>query len=341
MRRLLVLGCLGGVLLTSSAFAQSRGLAEAERAYQSVDFPATHALAKAALEAGGADSEQTARLYVLLGISAAAQGDTEEAKANFSIALAVKPSLKLDKGLSPKVRDPYLEAQGYWAASSERLALSAKPGSDQAHLIIQLSDPATLVSKVELRIAAAGTTPRPTFAISAAPTTRFALPAALSGHSYEYTLRALDRFGNVLAERGSDADPELVRARANPSEGTTHAPASRGRSYLLPVTLGVAGLGAIAAGVVFQIKREHSAQDWNSSSCEQPGQTRLQQCQAVDDQRQKYEHLAIGFYAAGGALLTGSVIALVAGRPAASPSLSAGLLGCSVVGTGVSCDGQF
>jgi len=340
MKRLLLPICLG-VLLTAPAFAQSRGLAEAERAYQSVDFPATHALAKKALEAGGANGEQTARLYVLLGISAAAQGDAEEAKANFLIALAVKPSLKLDKGLSPKVRDPYLEAQGYWAASSDRLALNAKPGSDQAHLIVQLSDPATMVSKIELRIAEPGKTPRPSFELSATPTTRFALPAQLRGRSYEYTVRALDRFGNMLAERGSDADPELVRVAGRPGEGSSPTPAPHARSYLLPVTLGVAGVGAVAAGMVFQIKRENAAQDWNGSNCEQPGQTRIQQCQSVDDQRQKYEHLAIGFYAAGGALLTGSVIALVVGRPPTNPTLHAGLLGCSVVGTGVSCDGRF
>ncbi|HEY3256167.1 MAG TPA: hypothetical protein VGJ91_19545, partial [Polyangiaceae bacterium] len=211
MRRMLLLCCLG-VLLTTPAFAQSQTLTEAEHAYQAVDFPSTHALAKKALEAGSADREQTARLYVLLGISAAAQGDAEEAKTDFVVALAVKPSLKLDKGLSPKVRDPYLEAQGYWAASSERLALSAKPGSDHEHLIIQLSDPANLVSKVELRIAEAGRTTRPSFELSAAPATRYTLPAALRGRSYEYTLRAVDRFGNVLAERGSDTDPELVHA---------------------------------------------------------------------------------------------------------------------------------
>src|SRR6478735_2898798 len=117
MRRFLLLCCVG-ILTSTPAFAESGGLAEAERAYQSVDFPATHAAAKKAIEAGGADREQTARLYVLLGISAAAQGDAEEAKTDFVVALAVKPSLKLDKGLSPKVRDPYLEAQGYWAAAT-------------------------------------------------------------------------------------------------------------------------------------------------------------------------------------------------------------------------------
>jgi hypothetical protein len=342
MKRLVLLSCLG-VLLAKPAFAENQALTEAEKAYQAVDFPATHAAAKQALEAGGADREQTARLYVLLGISAAAQGEPEEAKTDFVIALAVKPSLKLDKGLSPKVRDPYLEAQGYWAASSARLALNAKPASDQAHLVIQVSDPATLVSKIELRLAVAGATPRPSFELAAAPATRFALPAAVRGRSYEYTLRALDRFGNVLAERGTDADPELVRAQAvhpGPTDDAAN-PAQHGRSYLLPVALGVAGLGAITAGVVFQVKRESAARDWNSGSCEQPGQTRLQQCQAVDDRRQKYEHLAIGFYAAGGALLTGSVIALIVGRPPASSTQRAGLLGCGVVGTGVSCDGRF
>jgi hypothetical protein len=352
MRFLFRLSCLT-VLLTTPVFAQSRNLADAERAYQAVDFAATHTLSKRALEEGGADREQTARLYVLLGISAAAQGDAEEAKTNFIAALAVKPSLKLDRGLSPKVRDPYLEAQGYWAASADRLTLNAKPGTDQDHLIVQLSDPATLVSKIELRIAEAGKTPRPAFDLSAAPTTRFALPAQVRGRSYEYTLRALDRFGNVLADRGSDADPEIVRpAQSSPSAGTEVAPpAQHARSYVLPITLGLAGLGSVAAGIVFQIKRENAAQDWNSSSCEQPGLTRIEQCQEVDDRRQKFEHLAIGFYAAGGALLTGSVIALVVGRPAApSPTLregfrdtqkGAGLFGCSVAGTGVSCSGRF
>src|SRR6187402_135395 len=341
MRTMLLWSCLG-LLLTTPALAQNQTLAEAERAYQSVDFPAAHALAKKALEAGGADREQTARLYVLLGISAAAQGDAVEAKADFLVALAVKPSLKLDKGLSPKVRDPYLEAQGYWAASADRLTLGAKPGSDQVHLIVQLSDPAALVGKIELRIAEPGIAPRPSFQLPATPSTRFALPAQLHGRSYEYTLRALDRFGNVLAEHGSDADPALVRAPVSHTDEGSHSalpPASGGRSYLLPVTLGVAGLGAVAAGVIFQIKRENDAQEWNSANCEQPGQTRVQQCQAVDDSRQKNEHLAIGFYAAGGALLTGSLIALVAGRPAASSNSRAGLVGCSWAGWGLSCNG--
>ena len=342
MKRLLLLSCFG-LLLPTPAFADTRSLAEAEQAYQSVDFPATQTLARRALEAGGNDREQTARLYVLLGISAAAQGDAEGAKESFVIALAVKHALKLDKGLSPKVRDPYLEARGYWAATSDRLAVTATPSRDAQHLVIELSDPASLVSKLELHLAERGVSARPAFSLAAAPNTRFPLPRAVQGRSYEYTLRALDRFGNVLNERGSDTDPVLVPAPVAHVSDRSNAETSaqHGRSYLLPATLGVAGLGAVAAGFVFHIKRENAAHDWNSPSCEHAGQTRGQQCHEVDERRSSNERLAIGFYAAGGALLTGSLIALLTGRPATTPTLRAGLRGCSVAGAGLSCDGHF
>jgi len=99
----------------------------------------------------------------------------------------------------------------YPSTDVKQVAIGGSSTYDQAHLIVQLTDPATLISKVELRIAEAGKTSRPSFDLTAAPATRFELPAQLRGRSYEYTLRALDRYGNVLAERGSDPDPELVR----------------------------------------------------------------------------------------------------------------------------------
>ena len=131
-----------------------------------------------------------------------------------------------------------------------------------------------------------------------------------------------------------------VQPAARPSDAPPAA-APRARSYFLPITLGVAGLGAAAAGVVFHIKREQAAHQWNGSACEAQGQTRLQTCQSVDSRRQTDERLAIGFYAAGGALLTGSIIALVAGRPSEAPPTQTGLLGCTPSGAGISCDGRF
>ena len=63
--------------------------------------------------------------------------------------------------------------------------------------------------------------------------------------------------------------------------------------------------------VPLDLRREDAAREWNGGSCEQPGQTREQQCGKVDDRRQHAERYAIGFAAAGGALLVGSGVSLV------------------------------
>ncbi|HWZ91513.1 MAG TPA: hypothetical protein VNW92_21775, partial [Polyangiaceae bacterium] len=94
-------------------------------------------------------------------------------------------------------------------------------------------------------------------------------------------------------------------------------------------------------GIVFNVKREQAAHEWNGPNCENPGLTRQQQCQSVDSRIQSDERLAIGFYAGGGALLAGSVISLLVGRSTPVPSERASAIGCTVLGPGVSCLGHF
>ena len=342
-RALLGLTACLTVAWAAPALAESRAAAAAERAYQDIDFPGTHQLAQHALEAGGATRQETARLYVLLGISAAAQGNAEEAKQSFVAALAIDPALRLEKSLSPKIRDPYLEAQGYWSASPAQLSLDAKPSGDADHLIVRLADPATLIARIELRIGAVGDSPQAVLSLDRAPVTRFPLPQPLQHRDYEFALHALDRYGNVLAEYGAEADPIVVRV-ATESRPVDYSLGyvPPGRSYLLPVVLGLTGLGATAAGVVFHVEREQAAHQWNGPDCETPGQTRLQQCSSLDSHLKNDERLAIGFYAGGGALLTGSVIALLAGRRAPEPQVRrAGTLDCTLAGPAVACVGSF
>jgi hypothetical protein len=342
MKRALLgaMACLS-VLCAAPAFAEDGAHEAAERAYQDVDFPSTHQLAEHALESGAATRSETARLYVLLGISAAALGDAAEAKQDFVAALAIEPTLKLEKSLSPKIREPYLEAQGYWSAASERLALSAKPAGDGSHLVVRLSDPEALVNKVELRIGPLGDLPRSALSLEPSPATRFPLPASLSDRDYQYALRALDRYGNVLAEYGVESDPIVARRASSNRPGQPISEPARGRSYFWPVALGVVGLGAAGAGAVFHVQREQAAQEWNGPRCEAPGQTRLGQCANIDTRIRNDERLAIGLYAAGGALLTGSLIALLAGHGAPKHSTRAGAVTCVLGGPGVACAGSF
>jgi hypothetical protein len=331
--------------------AATSGLAAAEKAYQEVDFAAMHDQATHALAAGGATRDETARLYVLLGISAAALGEDEEAKRGFVVALAVDPTLKLDRTLSPKIREPYLDAQGFWGAHAERLALQARAAADGEHLTVELVDPAHLATKIGLHVRALGAPAFQTYTADAGHTTRFPLPPDAHRRGFEYFASALDEHQNVLAELGNDGDPRLERAAVSatlpPAPARVTGPeAQQRRSYLLPIALGAAGLVATGVGVVFHLERESAAREWNSPRCEQPGTSRIAQCANVDSRRGLDEAMAIGAYTAAGLLFTGGVVALLVGRSASSerpsrPAAGAHLIGCGLTGLALSCTGRF
>jgi len=348
-----VAAALGAALVAVGKTAHAEGstatmgLAAAEQAYQEVDFATMHEEATRALARGGATRDETARLYVLAGISSAALGEDEEAKRAFIVALGVDPTLKLDRNLSPKIRGPYLEAQGYWGAHLERLGLEARVATDGENLTIGLVDPAHLTARVTLQARAVGTTTYEGSGADAARVVRFSLPKDAPDRGLEYFAVALDAHQNVLAELGSEMDPRGAPAVAPTSarkSAVAEPQTSRPRSYLLPAALGAAGLVAAGVGVVFHVERESAAQEWNGPHCEQPGATRLQQCADVDSRRRFDQGMAIGAYSAAGLLLAGSAVALVLGRrPSAEapPPSRTGLTSCAVAGPALTCVGRF
>jgi hypothetical protein len=340
-----VLASAGTSLAQESA--ATTGLAAAEQAYQDVDFATMREQATRALAAGGATREETSRLYVLDGISAAAMGQDDEAKQAFVAALAVDPTLKLDRNLSPKIRGPYLEAQGYWGAYSEHLGLIARAAADGGHLTVELVDPGHLATKVVLHVRAPGSTTYAENAADAAHVVHFPLPEDAQHRGYEYFAAALDANRNVLAELGNEGDPRVQRAAlVGPAldRGGVQPPPAHQRSYLLPAVLAGAGLVAAGIGVVFHVERESAAHEWNGPHCEQPGSSRIQQCSDVDSRRRFDQAMAIGAYSAAGLLLTASVVTLLIGRPSVErppAAARAGFVGCGVAGAGLSCAGRF
>src|SRR5262245_23617749 len=106
---LLVVGMLAS---PSLSLAAGDPLAQAEAAYAHVEFDDAERFAKAALAAGGHTRAQMIRIYFLLGVSAAAERKDEEAVAAFKLLLTIDPGTKLDRGLSPKLQGPILEARG-------------------------------------------------------------------------------------------------------------------------------------------------------------------------------------------------------------------------------------
>jgi hypothetical protein len=346
-----VAGCviLTSLSLSLSAIARdqdsaSSELVAAERAYQEVDFAAMHEHATRGLALGLATRDETCRLYVLAGMSAAATGDATEAKQAFIVALGINPGLKLDRNLSPKIRGPYLEAQGFWGAHAEHLDVQARISGDGERLSVHLVDPAHLGFKVELRERAIGERSYDSLAERAKGTVVFAVSERARSRGVEYFIRLVDKEGNTLAEVGGEDEPRVERRGAKPAptgvERKENARAGSTRSYLWPTVFAVAGAGAVGAGVLFHLRREQDAKEWNASPCEQPNLSRIEQCGEVDSRRRRDELIAIGAYGLGGVLLAGSAIWLVAGKPTTEPNRE-GLLGCGIQGPGIGCRGRF
>jgi hypothetical protein len=291
-------------------------LAATEEAYRQVDFEKTRELARAALRRGGHGPGDTKRLYALAGIAAAALESDADARAAFRRVLAIDPATRLEQNLSPKLRAPYLEARGALAVAGDGGALEASLERKDAGFVIELRDANGIAHEVALVVTTGGHDGTRTLRFEPRPRTIVG-PEARLPKRFGYVLSARDEHDNRLFEvRGQVAPPAPppaardVLAGASAPSGATAEP-DRTPYFVTAGVLAGLGVGALAGGVVAQLRREDAAEEWNGTSCEAPGQTRGEQCSGVDAERQKAETWAIGLYATGGALLTGSVVTLL------------------------------
>jgi hypothetical protein len=329
-------------------------LAMAEEAYQQVDFDRVYAEAQRSLALGHPNARITARLHVLLGISAAALGKESESRDHFVAALAISPALRLEQTLSPKLRGPYLEARGFWLAHPDRLSVKAAVDRPSGQLTIWLEDPAHLTQTVRLYLRKDGDASFTQLAFKARAIIQIPIPPKLLRSGFEYYSQALDGQNNVVYEQANataavallgERTASLKSRRPEPPRlplGTTAT------TTWVPPAMALGGLAAAGAGAFFNYRREVLADRWNSPSCEQPGQTRSSQCAGLNADRKLAERLALGLYAGGGLLVTGSTILWLLNRASNSaqePPQQASLgPACQVIawdGLGAACAGSF
>jgi len=320
--------CAGALLLASlslaaSAHAQSdSSLSEVRKAYADVDYERTRSLAAAAIRHGGSDRASTSELYLLWATAAAAVDKTDEARQAFSYALASNPELKVDRNLSPKIRAPYLEARGAMSATDDKPPLDVALRLRQQELELALHDALQVAASLVISTRAGSGAPFSRRRFEAAPTQRVPKPP---GAELQFFVQVFDRYGNVLFDLGTEDEPQrlvqVTSERPGPAP-TLGNDASPMPYYVASGALAFLGLGAGGAATAMFVRREDAAREWNSSACERPGLTRAEQCGAVDARRKKAEYLALGFTAAGGALLIGSVVSLVLAPSSARTSVA-------------------
>ena len=332
------------VLATGAARAEEQAtLARAEAAYVSVDFESTQTLAREALAAGGNDPTSTLRLYSLVGISAAAMGDEAAARDAFRQVVALDPLGHLDKTLSPKIRSPYLDVRGELTARGEIRPLQGHLTHQGQNVLLDLDDPVGVAHGVEVSYRAEGA--QQFVALNLTPGESKVGPAPAGTKRVDYVLVVRDAQGNELFRRGTPERPaSLALAAPDSALAATHAaPPSPTGYYLASGLLAVGGVAAAGVGAYFTVQREQAASEWNGSSCEAPGATRAEQCASVDDRRARAEHLAVGFYIGGGALLAGSLVTFLLAPAAPSRESRRAQLPCvpGVAPLGAACTLSF
>lgn len=312
--KLALVGTLSLCPLAARAEAAGATLSQAKRAYAEVDYEKTRQLAAESLRRGGNDRQTTEELYWLWATAAAALDQTEEATSAFVHALAQNPELKLDRNLSPKIRAPYLEARGKLGTTNGRAPLDITLQLRHEQLEITLHDALEVAGGIELGTRELGEKAFTRQKLPNSPVQQLPKPR---GSSMAFFVRVLDRFGNVLIELGTAADPRrLALVRSSKPQAAAASPnRSSDRSvtpyYVVSGSLAALGLAAGGVATAMYVRREDAASDWNSDACEQPGLSRAQQCRDVNDRRERAENLAIGLTATGGALLVGSVVSLL------------------------------
>lgn len=252
--RLLSLAALVGLLLLASG-AQAQGeaagpLEAAEAAYLEVDFEATRDQALMALRAGDNGPDAIVRIYQLLGIASSALGDEAAARDYFMRMLGVDENASLDDSVPPRLRNPYLEARGAWAARPGRLGLQVGLDRASSAVRVALRDPIEMVRRVRISARLEGDAEYTSNEYEAQAVLLAEVIGAADADRLEYFVEALDMHGNVVFSEGSAFDPEVV-GRQNRSTGSTEpADGGGGSIFEEPVFWVIVGsVLAVGAGI--------------------------------------------------------------------------------------------
>jgi hypothetical protein len=215
MRFLLSIALLACHLGT--AWAAGPTLDQAEKELQALEYTKAIRTARAVLVRGGNDPKKLKRIYALLGQALAATGQGEQAKAFFSLLLALDPGFQLERDLSPKIRAPLVKAQEDWAGRPGLTAVHRPPDEAAAdrQLVLRIKvveDPMAMVKAARVTYQLPDSATRSAVKIGGAGAPELVagipLPAlkAKPG-TLRYHIDLLDQKDNIVWRAGSPDSP--------------------------------------------------------------------------------------------------------------------------------------
>lgn len=177
-------------------------LAQARAAVDASDYMTARAALDKALTAGGAQPDELAEMYKLLGIVDAALGDAKESAAAFGKWIALDPKGSLPQGTSPKITRPFDVAKKKGAKLELKTETNAQP--PWVALVIE-SDPIG-ITHARAIVSADGAAEK---IVDSDGKGRISMDLP-KGHRLDLRVEALDEHGNRVAVLGSKEVPIVI-----------------------------------------------------------------------------------------------------------------------------------
>lgn len=235
-------------------------LGQAEEAYMNVDFERTLDLSRQAMATGRLSPDRLARVYELMGVAYAASGDEDASREAYKKMLALRPDAQVDTNLAPRLRSPFMEARGYWATRSDRLAADVALVRSERGLRISIVDPLGMAARIVVRTRVSGemrpleeqTLPAESGALAVVE----GLPEA---DRIDYVIELQDQAGNRLVQLGTNDTPNVVGRDPVVAGGGGAAPREEGGGvpgWVWGVVGGVVAAAAIGTGLYLGLRTE-------------------------------------------------------------------------------------
>lgn len=211
--RLTLSACLALALVTGASVARAQQqdpLALAEQAYVDVNFAGALALAQQALESGAYGPAELVRVYRLIGVAAAAEGDAERAIDACVRMFALAPDAQIDEDLSPRLRQPFMDALGRWTARGASFEAHARRLQGSRGIAVTLSDPLSMATRIVVFTRIGSTGELSPTELPAGGEVMIPVDGLSDGDAVELYVRVLDRYGNRLIELGSEIEPRVL-----------------------------------------------------------------------------------------------------------------------------------
>lgn len=235
--RVLCAAALAAALLPASAAANEGASVESARELLAeLRYDDARGELERVLAGGGAEPDELAATYLLLGEIEAALGNAVGARRHFRRALALDPGLSLAEGASPKLTEPFAAARALQEEAGP-IAGHAEPAEGGVVVVID-SDPVGLVAGARAHFRVGGARD----AASASGTERIALE--LPRDATELELAAIDEHGNTVTRVELRRRPEAEAVAAAVAE-----PAPRDRAAGTPLYARWQLWGAVSLGL--------------------------------------------------------------------------------------------